>query len=85
MLGVGQGRAGQWGSGAGEKKAKLDSSEGAMPNTKNSLTLNDQVYWGQKSKELLSVETVLFSFLSLPLNVGVRVPGSQKNWKSCFY
>lgn len=71
MLGVRQGRAGQWGSRAGEKKAKLDSCEGAMPNTKNSLTLNDQVHRGQRSKEFLSAETVLF-FLSLPLNVAVR-------------
>lgn len=72
MLGVRQGRAGQWGSGAGEKKAKLDSCEGAMPNTKNSLTLNDQVHRGQRSKEFFSAETVFFFFLSLPLNVAVR-------------
>lgn len=43
-----------------------------MPNTKNSLTLNDQVHRGQRSKEFLSAETVLFFFLSLPLNVAVR-------------
>lgn len=44
-MGLEQGRTGQWGSGA-EEKAKLDSSEGAMPNTNNSLTLSDQIHQG---------------------------------------
>lgn len=55
-------RWGRAGHGAGEKRAKLDFPEEAMPDTNNSLTLNDQIHQGSRSKDAYLLKQLFFFF-----------------------